>query len=106
MNVNPYVQNSKIFDNMSIALDSTDAKVETKDDTSKSFLDTLKEKLNDVNDSQLNAEAVSDSFVKGEGPDIHEVSLAVSEASLSLDMAIQVRNKLVEAYQELNKMQL
>lgn len=102
MNINPYVQNAKIFDNMSVGLDKT----ETKDDTSKSFLDTLKEKLDSVNDSQLNAEAVSDSYVKGEGPDIHEVSLAVSEASLSLDMAIAVRNKLVEAYQELNKMQL
>lgn len=102
MNINPYVQSTKLLDNMSIGLENTD----TKEESGKSFLDTLKDKLGEVNDSQLNAEAVTDSYIKGEGPDIHEVSLAVSEASLSLDLAIQVRNKLVEAYQELNKMQL
>jgi flagellar hook-basal body complex protein FliE len=70
-----------------------------------SFLDTLNEKLNEVNQKQIDAEATTHAFVKGE-VDIHEVMLVGEEAKLSLQMAVQVRNKLVEAYQELNRMQL
>lgn len=110
MNINSFVPNSQIFDKINLGIDKTVSKSNdaSKDEnsTSGSFLDTLKSKLQEVNDQQVNAENLSEQFVKGDGPDVHELSLAVSEASLSLDMAIQVRNKLVEAYQELNKTQL
>jgi flagellar hook-basal body complex protein FliE len=71
-----------------------------------SFLDTLKQKLDEVNGKQLQSEQVTEAFIKGEDVEIHEVMLAGEEAKLSLQMAVQVRNKLVEAYQELNRMQL
>lgn len=71
-----------------------------------SFIDTLKEKLDEVNDKQIEAENVTESFIKGEDVDIHEVMLKSEEAKISLQMAVQIRNKLVEAYQELNRMQL
>lgn len=71
-----------------------------------SFLDTLKQKLDEVNEKQIEAEATTEAFIKGDDIDIHEVMLAGEEAKLSLQMAVQVRNKLVEAYQELNRMQL
>lgn len=71
-----------------------------------SFISELRKKLDEVNEDQLQAEAVTEAFIKGEDVDIHEVMLINEEAKLSLQMAVQVRNKLVEAYQELNRMQL
>ena len=70
------------------------------------FLSMLKEKLDSVNDKQITAEETTESFIKGEDVDIHEVMLATEEAKMSLELAVQIRNKLVEAYQELNRMQL
>lgn len=70
------------------------------------FLNTLKNKLNQVNEKQIIAEESTDSFLKGEETDIHKVMLDSEEAKLSIELAVQVRNKLIEAYQELNRMQL
>lgn len=103
MEINNYVPDIKIFENMTPKTEKSD---KVQENGIMNFADLLKSKLDGVNDAQINAENSSEQFAKGQGPDIHQVSLAVSEASLSLDMAVQIRNKLVEAYQELNRMQL
>ncbi|MDP4177066.1 MAG: flagellar hook-basal body complex protein FliE [Bacillota bacterium] len=81
---------------------------ETKQDDSTlgTFGDILKDKIGAVNDQQINAENVTESFVKGDDTDIHNVMLATSEATMSLQLAIQIRNKFIDAYQELNRMQV
>lgn len=72
-----------------------------------SFIDTLKSKLDEVNDKQIEANVLTDKLVKGEdGVDIHQVMLSTEEAKMSLQLAVQMRNKLLEAYQELSRMQL
>lgn len=71
-----------------------------------SFFDTLKEKLDEVNNQQLEADAVTQAFVKGDNVDVHQVMIAGEEAKQSLELAVQVRNKLVEAFQEISRMQL
>jgi flagellar hook-basal body complex protein FliE len=48
----------------------------------------------------------TEAFISGEDLNIHEVMLITEEAKMSLQLAVQVRNKLVEAYQEINRMQL
>ena len=99
MKINGFVPDSKIFDN----LKTVEGKTENKDN---GFYSLLKDKLDEVNDKQIEADNKTESFIKGEGPDIHEVMLSSEEAKMSLQLAVQVRNKLVEAYQELNRMQL
>jgi flagellar hook-basal body complex protein FliE len=42
----------------------------------------------------------------GQPAELHEVMLAQEQASLGLDLAVQVRNKLIEAYQEITRMQI
>ena len=69
-------------------------------------LDVLKESLDKINEQQIVADKSTEAFVKGEDIDISEVMLAGAEASASLQFAVQVRNKLVEAYQEISRMQL
>lgn len=71
-----------------------------------SFAETLKNSLNEVNDLQINSEQMTVDFIRGEDISVHELMLATEEAKLSLQMAVQIRNKLVEAYQEINKLQL
>lgn len=66
----------------------------------------LEKQLSAVNNKQIDAQETSKQFVEGDDIDVHQVMLSTQEAKLSLELAIQVRNKLVEAYQELNKMQL
>ena len=71
-----------------------------------SFLDTLKEKLDEVNNKQIDADNLTQKFVSGEETDVQKVMLATSEAKLSLDLAVQIRNKLVDAYDAFNRMQI
>ena len=42
----------------------------------------------------------------GEVDDLHSVMIATEEARISLELAVQVRNKCIEAYKEINNMQL
>lgn len=70
------------------------------------FSKIVKEKLDQVNDKQVEAENKTIELIKGETNDIHEVMLSVEEARLSLELAVQIRNKIVEAVQELNRMQI
>ncbi|MBU3195833.1 flagellar hook-basal body complex protein FliE [Clostridium algidicarnis] len=99
MKVNGFVPDSSVFDNMKINNKEKQEKQET-------FLDVLKQGMNSVNDKQILADSNMESLIKGEQMDVHKVMLATEEAKLSLQMAVQVRNKLVEAYQEINRMQL
>jgi flagellar hook-basal body complex protein FliE len=99
MNINAYIQNMKLQN----PLQKNPVLGEEKSDT---FLDTLKEKLNEVNDKQVEADNLTQKFIKGEEEDIHKVMLSTEEAKMSLELAVQIRNKLVEAYEEFNRMQI
>lgn len=70
------------------------------------FGDVLKEQLDKVNQKQVASEAATNAFIRGEDVEIHEVMLASKEAELSLQLALEVRNKMVKAYQEFNQMQI
>ncbi|MEK6266743.1 MAG: flagellar hook-basal body complex protein FliE [Clostridium sp.] len=99
MNISTYVNNAKAINEFQ----KND--VENKSENS-GFLDTLKEKLSEVNDKQLEADDLTQKFIKGEEEDIHKVMLSTEEAKLSLELAVQIRNKLVDAYREFNSMQI
>ena len=57
-------------------------------------------------DKIINANNKIEALIKGEDVEMHEVMLAMQESSLSLQALIEVRNKAVEAYQEISKLQL
>lgn len=99
MNINRLMVDTSLFDNMQVGKKAEEKK-------SESFFDTLKQKLDEVNEKQIEAENKTEQFVKGEETDIHEVMLSTEEAKLSLELAVQIRNKIVEAYQEINRTQM
>jgi len=71
-----------------------------------SFSETLKKQLGEVNELQLAAEKASEELALGEAENIHEVMIQTEEAKLALELTVQVRNKVLEAYQDIMKMQI
>lgn len=69
-----------------------------------SFPDIFKEMVNNTNDLQSQATEIAERFMVGEVTDIHEVMIAAEEAGVALELVMEVRNKLVEAYQEMMRM--
>lgn len=70
------------------------------------FENIVSDQLRKVNDKQLEADRMTMGMISGEIDDLHEVMVATEEARLSLELAVQLRNKCVEAFKELSNMQL
>jgi flagellar hook-basal body complex protein FliE len=75
-------------------------------DTSKPFGDLLKDAVNEVNRLQDQADRLADQLASGQLNDVHQVMVAMEKASLALQLTIQVRNKVIEAYQEMMRTQV
>lgn len=71
-----------------------------------SFQDIIDSAINNLNDNQLKVEDNVKKFLAGEVQDVHTVVVTMEEAKLSMQLAVEVRNKLVEAYQEISRMQI
>ena len=99
MNIDAYVNNTKIANEFK--KDAVQG-----ENKSSSFLDTLKDKLDEVNDKQIESDDITQKFIKGEEDDVHKVMISTEEAKLSLELAVQIRNKLVDAYDVFNRMQI
>ncbi len=70
------------------------------------FGDVFKNALKEVSNAQNVSDKKTDQLLTGEVQDVHEVMIASQKASLSLQMTMRVRNKVVEAYQEVMRMQV
>ncbi|WP_027408681.1 flagellar hook-basal body complex protein FliE [Anoxybacteroides tepidamans] len=75
-------------------------------DVQKSFANFLKDAIQQVNDQQIQADKLTDKLVKGENVDLHQVMIASQKASISLQLTVEIRNKVIEAYQEMMRMQV
>lgn len=70
------------------------------------FGKALANALEKVNTSQLKADEMIKGFLVGDVQDIHQVTIAMGEAKIMMQLAVEVRNKAIEAYQELSRMQV
>lgn len=70
------------------------------------FKDVLSSALGEVEGARANANQSINQFLSGEGEDLHSTILASQRADLEFQMFLQVRNKVVSAYQEIMKMQM
>ncbi|SCZ77807.1 flagellar hook-basal body complex protein FliE [Acidaminobacter hydrogenoformans] len=71
-----------------------------------SFGEMLSSQLEKVAESQGKADLMTQQLVSGGSVELHEVLIATQEAKLMLEMTMQVRNKVVEAYKEMMSMQI
>jgi flagellar hook-basal body complex protein FliE len=70
------------------------------------FASILNQAVQQVETFQTNAATSVNRFLSGEGEELHSVALAAQEADLSFQMFMQVRNKVVAAYQQIMQMQV
>jgi flagellar hook-basal body complex protein FliE len=69
------------------------------------FVETLRGAMDQVNQLQQTADAKVGALLDGSGMDVHSALIAVEKADLSFQLMMQVRNKIVSAYQEISRMQ-
>lgn len=75
-------------------------------DAGSRFLEMLKEGIGEVNTAVKASEQASMDLVSGKSSNLHETMLAVSKAELGVNLIVQMRNKAIEAYQEVMRMQV
>ncbi|MBN4054134.1 flagellar hook-basal body complex protein FliE [Nitrospira defluvii] len=72
----------------------------------KAFMETLKESLSQVNHLQKEADLAVTDLVSGKDQEIHQTMIAVEKADVSFQLMMQVRNKILSAYEEISRMQI
>ncbi len=70
------------------------------------FADTLKDAVHNVNQQQLESDRKNQELATGKNKNIAEVMITAEKADISLKLMTSVRNKIIEAYQEIMKMQV
>lgn len=89
---------NKLTDNNKINYDRVGSKL--------NFGEILKNAIGSVNDAQLNADEAVKNVLNGESRDIHATMIALQKAETSLQLMLEVRNRLLEAYQEIMRTQV
>lgn len=70
------------------------------------FGDVLNNALSQVNNLQQDSDKMAEKLATGETNDISQVMIASEKANLALQLTVQIRNKVVDAYQEIMRMQV
>jgi len=70
------------------------------------FADALKTAVSQVNNAQLSADTAVEKLQTGESRNLHEVMISMEKADISMRLMLQVRNKVLDAYQEIMRMQV
>ncbi len=94
---------NQISNNPLTTIINENKKTEKKDSN---FMDLIKNYIDDVNEKQIDSDKTIERFLKGEEKDITKVVLAMEKADVSLQLFLQIRNKLVQAYQDIMRMQV
>ena len=71
-----------------------------------SFLQRVNEGLQDVNQQLLTSQSDLQGLATGETANLHEVMIRLEESRISLQLLLQVRNRVLEAYQDVMRMQV
>jgi flagellar hook-basal body complex protein FliE len=66
----------------------------------------LKDALQEVNNLQIQSRDTKQQLLTGNVEDLHQVMIAGEKANVALQMTVQIRNKVIEAYQEIMRMQV
>ncbi|GEK32567.1 flagellar hook-basal body complex protein FliE [Kurthia sibirica] len=69
-----------------------------------SFSTMLKDAIGSVNEAQQSSDVMTNKLITGQDVELHDVMITAQKASVTLNTALQFRNKAVEAYQEIMRM--
>ena len=81
-------------------------KLSAPEDKTEDFGKMLTDVIKDVNSSQNQATEMQNAFMTGQNVELHELMISMERAGLAMELTLQVRNKLLDAYQEISRMQV
>ncbi|GIL17628.1 MAG: hypothetical protein BroJett040_13790 [Oligoflexia bacterium] len=107
-NGNRFLEGGGIRDTQSMTINggTTPLQSPSATETQKSFADTLKDAIGSVNELQKASDKAAQDLATGRTDNIGEVMIAAEKADIALKLMVQVRNKIIDAYQEVMKMQV
>ncbi len=70
------------------------------------FSDYLNNAINQVNELEKQSKTIAEDFAAGKTDNIHEVMIATQKADIALQFTMQIRNKILDAYNEIMRMQI
>ncbi len=94
-------------------LDTLSSIAKSKIDTDKSsndiigsFSDYLKNAIYNVSNLERDSERLTEEFAAGKADNIHQVMIAAQKSEIALQFTMEIRNKIMDAYQEIMRMQI
>jgi flagellar hook-basal body complex protein FliE len=108
-NSQQFLQSGSIYENKSLRIDQPqeqsifDTGSKNKN-SNKTFADTLKEAVQTVNQLQKSSDQATQDLATGKTDNVANVMIAAEKADVALRVMVQVRNKIIDAYQEIMKM--
>lgn len=105
-NANRWMDAGGIRDTKSLSIE--DNKLSKSDSIAgqKTFADTLKDAIGSVNELQKSSDKAMQDLATGRTDNVADVMIAAEKADIALKLMVQVRNKIIDAYQEVMKMQV
>src|SRR5699024_2936353 len=94
------------IENMAVHPVFTEKPGSTTSEASEEFQNMLNEALNEVNKTQLQSQEAVQRLINGDATDLHNVMIASEKASITLTAAVEVRNKAIDAYNSIMRMQI
>lgn len=89
------------------ALDQANASKSTNlNEVQTPFSNYFTQAINKVNDYQLESDSMTQKLITGENVNLHDVMISAQKSSIVMQTAIEVRNKAVDAYQEMMRMSI
>lgn len=73
-------------------------------DNKENFGTILKNAISTVNDSQVASDTMTNKLVNGDNVELHDVMISAQKANITLNTALSIRNKVIDAYQEIMRM--
>ncbi|AHI07023.1 hypothetical protein BDW_12615 [Bdellovibrio bacteriovorus W] len=104
-NANRFIDTGMVRDSKSLSIEGPSS-VGSTSGAGKSFADTLKDAVGNVNEMQKQSDVSMQNLATGKTDNVADVMIAAEKADIALKVMVQVRNKIIDAYQEVMKMQV
>jgi flagellar hook-basal body complex protein FliE len=75
-------------------------------DLAQQFGSFLNNAMSNLSNQEAQVDQLNTQFISGNLADVHQLTIASEKASLGLELTLQVRNKVIEAYQDVMRMQM
>lgn len=87
-------------------LESPSQNKATPHEVQKKFSQVLNDAIQKVNETQVQSDVMTEKLINGQAENLHDVMIAAEKAAITLQLTLEIRNKVIEAYQEVMRMPL